>query len=224
MIYIHGCPFACHNTPLQLWTAASACSESLYLACSGSYRPAAPRWCLSTGAPESAAAAQRCPPGKQCLLPAPDQIPRPGNVQGPRPRSARTQPLIPGSPGAGSPSRWQTGSPGQALCQWWSLWHLERFRMWELYIFKGQYWSLCACLIPLNPCFWDFCQGRTLKHFLFPLTVEVAMINSPSRAATMPTSPVPAPSSIAPFPFNSTFPSSRYIHMTTAWKTDVTCI
>lgn len=40
----------------------------------------------------------------------------------------------------------------------------------------------------------------------------------------MPTSPVPAPSSIASFPFNSTFPRSRYMHMTTAWETDVTRI
>lgn len=116
-IYTHGCPSVCHSGPLQLWTAASACSESLYLACSGSYRPAAPQWCPSTGAPESAAAAQRCPPDKRCPLPAPDQIPRLGNVQGPRPRSARTQPLIPGSLGAGLPSRWQRGSLGQAPCQ-----------------------------------------------------------------------------------------------------------
>uniref|UniRef100_A0A4W6F5Q9 Uncharacterized protein n=1 Tax=Lates calcarifer TaxID=8187 RepID=A0A4W6F5Q9_LATCA len=58
-----------------------------------------------------------CPPGKQCPLPAPGQILLLGKVQGGDPRSAQTQSLIPGSLGAGWPSHWQRGSPGQALCQ-----------------------------------------------------------------------------------------------------------
>lgn len=124
-IYTRGCLVLCHNGPLQPWTAASACLRSLYPACTGSYRPAAPRWSPSTGAPESAAAAQRCPPGKRCRPPAPRRIPPLGSARGPRPRSARTPPLIPGSPGAGSPSRWRRGSPERAVGQWWSLWLLK---------------------------------------------------------------------------------------------------